>query len=239
LWELVLLLSGLNFAGHLARRLLGADQGYRITGLLGGLVSSTAVTVTYARLSKSESGLGRSLGQGVIGACVVLIPRVLIVSALLNADVARSVVLLLLPSAVIGAGILTVMWIRSPADHHGVPEPARSPLDLWTAIRMAVLFQLAISLLAFVSERAGAKGVYGAAAALGLTDVDALTVSMSRTAAQVTTQVAARAIAIGIISNTVLKLGVAGFVGKGRFRRVTFIGLGGLLLGSLIGLVIA
>ena len=95
LWIVVLLFSALNFAGYLARGAVGPERGYGVTGLLGGLVSSTAVTFQFSRLSRSDRSIAAGLALGVVGASTVLLPRVLLISALLNVDVARALVLLL------------------------------------------------------------------------------------------------------------------------------------------------
>jgi uncharacterized membrane protein (DUF4010 family) len=108
---------------------------------------------------------------------------------------------------------------------------------LGVAIRLALAFQLAMALLAIGRAAWGTPGVYMSGAALGLTDTDALTVSMSRLEAGLAADVAARAIAIGVLANTVLKLAVAGVLGRATFRRRATIGLGSLGLGSLIGLL--
>src|SRR6185436_16362818 len=81
IWTIVLFFSALNFAGFLARRAVGPGAGYTLTGLLGGLISSTGVTLDFSRKSRREPELGAALGLGVIGACTVLIPRVLVMSA--------------------------------------------------------------------------------------------------------------------------------------------------------------
>jgi len=238
LWIIVLLFSGLNFAGYFARRFAGADRGYGITGMLGGVVSSTAVTVDFSRRSRVEPEMGAALARGVIGACIVLIPRVLVVSAAMNHDVSLALVPLLLPAAILGIGVLGVMWMRQPRDASSGAVDTKNPLQLWTAIKMAVAFQVAITLIAFVRSGAGAKGLYATGALLGLTDVDALTVSMSRAGPDLTPIVAARAIAIGILANTMLKLTVGLVLGTNRFRRTASIGLVVLAIGSVIGLVL-
>ena len=87
LWMIVLLFSALNFGGFVARRLMGAHRGLSVAGALGGLVSSTAVTLTFSRMSRTDDDLGTSLARGVLAACTVLIPRVLVVSAFLNPSV--------------------------------------------------------------------------------------------------------------------------------------------------------
>ena len=239
LWIIVLLFSGLNFLGYLARRYAGAERGYGIAGMLGGVVSSTAVTVEFSRHSRTDPALGAALGRGVIGACIVLIPRVLAVSAAMNLDVARALLPFLLPALVIGIATF-VFWRRGGGASSPVAfTDVQNPLQLWTAIRMAIAFQVAISLITYVRSAVGTPGIYASGALLGLTDVDALTVSMSRAGAELTTRVAAKAIAIGILANTLLKLTVSVALGTSLFRRVAAVGLVGLAIGSLFGLAFA
>jgi uncharacterized membrane protein (DUF4010 family) len=88
LWMLVLFFSGLSFVGYLARRALGENRGYAVAGVLGGLVSSTSVTLTFSRLSRNREGDGPALSAGVLGANMMLFPRVLIASAVLSSTLA-------------------------------------------------------------------------------------------------------------------------------------------------------
>jgi uncharacterized membrane protein (DUF4010 family) len=240
LWTVVLLFSGLNFLGYLARRLAGPQRGYALAGMLGGLFSSTAVAIAYARRSRTEPLLREAFAHGVIGACVVLLPRVLVVSAVLNPHVALALLPLLGPALALGAIALALIWMRRPKEITSTPSTPgapSNPLQMWTAIRMAVAFQIAISLIAIVRTRVDSSGLYVTGAVLGLTDVDALTFAMNRAAGDITAAVAARAIAIGILANTMLKMAVCLVFGKARFRQLATIGLAGLALGSVIGLV--
>src|ERR1044071_8324223 len=92
LWLLVLLFSGLNFCGYIARRIFGAERGYQVPGLLGGTVPSTNATLTFARHSRSEPGIARPLAVGAIAACTMLFPRVFVALLVLNAGVAVALV---------------------------------------------------------------------------------------------------------------------------------------------------
>lgn len=241
LWTVVLLFSALNFVGYLASRTLGTHRGYALTGLLGGLVSSTLVTWQFSHQSRRTPTANRALAVGVIGACTVLIVRVAILSAALNAAVAAALVPYLLPVLVAGAGALALAyrWHRGATDAESPTEP-RNPLGLWSAIKMTLAFQLVLSLLPLVQELWGAGGVIASAAVLGLTDMDALTYSMTRLKDGAdAVALGARAIAVGVLANTGLKLAVALFVGNGEFRRVTGLGLVALGAASSIGMWIA
>ena len=217
LWTIVLALCALNFAGYIARRAVGARQGYGIAGALGGLLSSTAVTLAYARRSRAAKDDASALAIGVIAACTVLVPRVLVVSATLQPAVALAAAPYLLP--MLGAGIL--LGFTAPKRKEGGADTRatdRSPLRFLNALQMAIGFQLALSAITWLRPRLGEVGLYGAAVALGLTDMDALTISMSSRASQVDPSVGARALAIGLLANTLFKLGIALVLGGSGFR---------------------
>jgi uncharacterized membrane protein (DUF4010 family) len=224
LWVIVLLFCALNFAGFIARRAAGARHGYGLVGMLGGLISSTAVTLDFSRRSRREPELARSLASGVVGACTVLIPRVLAVSAVMNPAVALQLLRYLAPAALVGGLIIARDW-HGAGDEPTPAEPAANPLRLWMAIRMAILFQAAMLAVDYVRSVWMTPGLYATAAALGLTDVDALTVAMSRPSEPMPADIAARAITIGILTNTAFKLSLALSLGARRFRPAAAAGL--------------
>lgn len=228
LWSIVVLFSGLNFAGYIARRAVGAGRGYGMTGLLGGLVSSTAVTLQFARLSRREAALGGPLALGVIGACTVLVPRVVVMSALLNGAVALALLPYALPPLVVGAAVLVIAMRRAgPTAAEPRKDGDASPLRLWSAIQMAIAFQAAMMAVAIVRAWFGSPGVLASAAVLGLTDMDALTVSMNRLGATPdAVSLGAQGIAIGLLANTAFKTTLAVALGSRRFRRLVVGGLG-------------
>jgi uncharacterized membrane protein (DUF4010 family) len=246
LWFIVLLFCAINFAGFLARRTTAQGRGYLLTGMLGGVISSTAVTFGFARFSRRDTRASAALAVGVIGACTVLVPRVLAISGVINQQVALRLIPYILPAGLIGAGIVGWAWIYGKKwTAPDVPEPLswmsggdKSPLRLWVAIRLAIVFQLAIIAITWARSTWAIQGVYGSAVVLGLTDVDALTVSMSTPSTAVLPAIAARAIGIGILANTVVKLAIAVGAGSGKFRQITAIGLLGMVAVAAAMLVI-
>lgn len=235
LWMIVLLFCGLNFAGFLARRNAAEGRGYLLTGLFGGVISSTAVTLGFARHSRQYPQVATELAAGVVGACTVLVPRVLIISSALSPAVAARLLPFVIPAGLIGAAVVTGAWRSGKPETIGEPTAApvswlapdeRNPLRLWVAIRLAIVFQLAIVAITYVRDLWSVKGLYGTAVVLGLTDVDALTVSMSTPSTEILPSIAARAIATGILANTIVKLVISAAVGSARYRLIT----GGVLL---------
>jgi uncharacterized membrane protein (DUF4010 family) len=227
LWAVVLLLSGINFAGYIARKAVGEAAGYGVTGLLGGLVSSTAVTLTFSQLSRREAHLGRPLGIGVLAAGVTLLPRVWLITLVLNADVAALLTPFFVPPFLAGLALVAVPLARQgvPRDHTTTPE-ARNPLRLASAIRMALAFQLVLMALHVVNQELGAQGVLWSSALVGLTEMDGLTLAMARLGQRPDMlAVAAKAITIGALANAVLKLSLTVTLGAPAYRRVAGVGL--------------
>ena len=245
LWTVVLLFSGLNFVGYGARRALGEGRGYGVTGLVGGLLSSTAVTLSFSRQSRVTPGLGGALASGVLGACTVLLPRVLLISAILSPQVALALLPFLVPPLLLGIGfVVRALGRQASSDEPAVSHQAPSPLGLASAIKMAIAFQAVLIAIPLANELWSTTGVLASAAVLGLTDVDALTYSMARLAAAPgaaapgAVALAARAIAVGILSNTALKLGLVLALGGKGFKRPAAVGLMALAAASALGLAI-
>jgi uncharacterized membrane protein (DUF4010 family) len=237
LWTLVLFFSGLSFAGYVARRLVGPSHGYLVTGLLGGLVSSTNVTFTFARASRTEPTTDRALAFGAVAANAMLYPRVLIATAILNPAVVLPLARYLAAPALVAALAAAAGVRRSPAVVPEVSLP--NPLQLTTALQMAVLFQGVLMAVYIAREWWGQSGVFTSAAVLGLTDVDALTVSMARGVAQtVSPNVAGTAIAVGVLANTGMKLGLTLTFGSRRFRTIAGVALVLMLVSLGVALVL-
>jgi uncharacterized membrane protein (DUF4010 family) len=202
-------------------------------------MSSTAVTLTFSRMSRTDEDLGTSLARGVLAACTVLIPRVLIVSAFLNPSVSLALLPMLALPLAVGLAFTLLGKGSEGATPRNAAAPTANPLRLMTAIQMAIAFQAAMLGVLFTQRLWGSTGVYSGAAILGLTDVDALTVSMSRQEASLAATVGAHAIAIGILANTILKLAVATTVGRAAYRRRTAAGLAALAASTAVGLLFA
>jgi uncharacterized membrane protein (DUF4010 family) len=230
LWIIVLLFCAINFAGFLARRSVGEGRGYLLSGLLGGVISSTAVTFGFARYSRLYPTSSAALAAGVVGACTILVPRVLLISFALNPDVARNLLPYVVVAGLIGAVVVALAWRAGETweDGHRVSAPIswlaadeKNPLRLGLAIKLAVIFQVAIMAIRYARDAWAVKGVYATSVVLGLTDVDALTVSMSTPSTEILPAIAARAISAGILANTMVKLGISAAVGTRRYRLIS------------------
>lgn len=222
LWAVVLLFSGLNFAGYLARRALGDSRGYPVMGALGGLVSSTLVTLSFSRQSRQEPASALPMAIGTVAACTVLIPRVLGVTLILNPALLPRAALGLAPIFTLGVLLVLLGWKHLLEGNPGhPPPPPRNPLQFRSALLMGLGFQVVLILLREVTQRFGEAGVLASAAVLGLTDMDALTYGMNRLAeAPELVALAAMAITLGVTVNSAFKSLLGGVLGSGPYRRL-------------------
>jgi uncharacterized membrane protein (DUF4010 family) len=239
LWLLVLFFSGLSFAGWIARRIVGPHQGAIVSGLLGGVVSSTSVTLTFARESRASDAPRLALAAGVIGACTIMLVRVTVACAVLNPALAIELPRYVGVAFVVGVVTVLSAWrANRSADLNGaVPD---SPLQLRAALQMTALFQIVLFVILVVQARWTSEALVATSALVGLTDLDALTLSLARSA-QLSGSVATAALALvtGILSNTVLKLTIVAVVGRGSFRLATVAGLTVMALVILGTLLVA
>jgi len=228
----VLFFSGLSFAAWIARRLLGPTRGVVVAGLLGGVISSTSVTLTFARASRSSAS-GLALALGTVGACTVMLVRVAATSAVLNPALSLAFLPFASASFVVGLLVLTIALTRTSTREGRQPEETGSPLQLGVALQMAALFQIVLLVIGAVVAWWGMRALLVTSAAIGLTDLDALTLSLARNS-NLDPSVAARGLAAGVLSNTLLKMTVAIAVGRGSYRFIV-----GGVLGTMAACVAA
>jgi len=239
LWMLVLFFSGLSFLGDVLNRVVGPQSGALLSGAIGGLISSTNVTFTFARSSRQDASHSRSLAFGAIAANAILYPRVLTAVAVLNVALLPVLVPFVVAPA-LAAGIVAAVGAKiHPPEGERRRAVMRNPLQLSAALRMAALFQAVLIVVRLTQNAWGRSGVLTTAAALGLTDVDALTVSMTKGVADtLSMQTAALAIAVGILANNSLKAGIALLLGERQFRTIVAGTLALVIAASAVSIVI-
>ncbi len=216
IWLMVVLISGVSLAGYVALRLVGERHGTVLLGLLGGLVSSTATTLVYTRLSKSSQYFLQLATVVIMIANLTVLIRLAIVSAVVSPDILPK----LLP--VLGSGLLfgigaALYWWKRLIQHNNIPAPEiNNPVELRTAASFGLLYAVVLVFAAWLSDIAGSRGLYIVALVSGLTDVDAITLTSLRLYNLGSLQdfEAVTAISLGILSNIAFKLGLIYFIGN-------------------------
>ncbi|SDH95202.1 MgtC/SapB family protein [Pseudomonas panipatensis] len=235
-WWMVVLIAGLGFAAYVAVRLTGTRYGLLITAVLGGLVSSTAMTLTLARLHQDRR-LHALLAASLLATSALMFPRVLLeVGAVSPALLPRLLPALLLAALVYAGGAL-VFWFRAESqDGQASSEPPlKNPFELGPALRFAVLLALILFLVEASRRYLGDVGVYLVALLSGLADVDAITLSLaSHSQNGLEASVASHGIVLAVISNNVVKATLIALIGGRQLAlRCLPVMLAGLACGSL------
>ncbi|MCL4813374.1 MAG: DUF4010 domain-containing protein [Vicinamibacteraceae bacterium] len=220
LWALVILISALSLVGYVAVRILGTERGTLLTGLFGGLASSTAVTLTFAKDSREQAQRPvDAFAAGILVAWVVMFARVVV-----EVGVVYPPLLLPLawPLGIMGAvTVLLAAWyvFRRPEPAQPSDLHLRTPFSLTSAIKFAALFGLVLFAVAFVRQAFPGRGELVVAALAGLTDVDAITLSMATRARDgADAGVAAAAIVVAAVTNTLVKGGLVASLGAAALR---------------------
>ena len=179
-WLMVVLISGVSLAGYVALRLVGQRYGVALLGVFGGLASSTATTLVYARHSKSNEGLSRLAVVVILLANLVVLVRLSIVSAVVAPAILPQLLPVLGSGLVLGLGAAAYWW-RQLSQQSEVPiTEVSNPTELRTAVGFGVLYAVVLFFAAWLSSIAGSGGLYLVALVSGLTDVDAITLSSLR-----------------------------------------------------------
>lgn len=219
MWWIVVLICALSFIGYFAQKLAGAGRGIILTSLFGGLVSSTATTVSFSRQARAEPALASLYAVGVIIACTVMFPRILIIVGLIQPQLLRALAWPMGIMAVIACASALWQW-RALKTSKDVEAPTlQNPFDFRMALQFAALLTLIMILARALRTWFGALGVYLLAAIAGLSDVDAIAVSLSRTGPELALVAAAGAITVAALVNTVVKGLMAVFIGGGTIGR--------------------
>ena len=221
---MVVFISGLSFLGYVLIQIVGASRGVGLTGILGGLVSSTAVTLTLSERSKGAQALGRPLALGLVLAWAIMFIRVLVEVQVVNAGLLPEVIVPVGAGALVGVAWAAYLYLRGKKQEQRETDSTEfsNPFRLGPAIQFGLLYGVILIVSKAASLYLGDGGVYLSALVSGVADVDAITLSManlSKGAGSIDDGVAANAIAIAAATNTLVKGGIVWAVGRGPIRR--------------------
>lgn len=216
IWLMVVLISGVSLMGYVALRLLGERHGAVLLGLFGGLVSSTATTLVYTKLSRNSQYFMQLAIVVIMIANLMVLIRLAIVCSVVSPGILPKLLPVLASGLLLGLSA-TVYWWKRLAEHNNIPAPEISnPAELRTAASFGLLYAVVLLFAAWLSDIAGSRGLYAVALITGLTDVDAITLTSLRLfeMGKLQDSETVMAIALSILSNIVFKLGMIYFVGN-------------------------
>ena len=212
LWLLVILISSLSLVGYVLTRVLGQTRGTALTGLTGGLVSSTAVTLSFAKDARDKPKTTRSLACGILLSWAVMFARVIVLVAAVNRALLAHVLLPFTVMTLVVGAFAAFLYFGSSSKGGKAANSninVENPFSLVAAAKFAALFAVVLLAVKIVQGTFPPSGLYAVAALSGLVDVDAITLSMAELAKSGEAYVAVVAIVIAAIANTIAKCGMA------------------------------
>ena len=237
-WLMVVLISGISLTGYAALHMMGTRYGAPLLGFLGGLVSSTATTLIYAKHGKSNQTMLNLAASVIVIAGMVVLLRLLVVSAAVAYGALPSLLPVLAGGLLFGLMVALYNWRKmSKATELYIPETS-NPAELHTAIGFGLLYVAVLLGAAWMEDIAGSQGLYAVALVSGLTDVDAITLSSLRlfNLGQLSEQQTVTAIALAVLANLAFKFGMVVFIGGWALAKQVAAGFGAIACGVLLGL---
>lgn len=226
IWLLVVLIAGISLAAYFAMRLTGPDKGVLITSVLGGLASSTALTLSLARMNL-RLPTPRLLASGILLAAAIMYPRILFEVAVVNAALLPMLWPPMLAMALACAGSAFWLWRhKEPFGSVDTRQLATQPFQLLPALQFGALLVVIMLIAHGIRAHTGEQGLWLVAVAAGLSDVDAITLTLARMARDtISADTAVTGITLAAITNTLVKGGLALFAGHWALCRPLWPGL--------------
>ena len=227
IWLVVVLVTALSFVGFVAMRLLGERRGMQVTGAVGGLVSSTAVTMAMAERSRADESLARPAAAAALVASSIMPIRIAVLAGAVNAGILPRLLPMVAAMTLAGLVAAWVLSRRRPDETAPSGAKIRNPFSVVAALSFAAIYGVVLMVVRGAGEWFGAGGTYAAAGLSAVADVDAVTIAFSRLGPGATLwQMPAAAVAVAAVVNTIVKLGIGVTMGGGRFRRYVAVSLG-------------
>lgn len=227
IWLMVVLVVGISLAAYVAQRLLGDRHATILGGLLGGLISSTATTASYSRRAKAEPHAANLALLAIILASTVLYARVLVILWV----VAREHWWAFAPPLLVmlAVGLACTLAARAAArEANGIMPPQTNPTQISSALVFALLFSAVLFASAVARHFFGDRGTFVVAALSGLTDLDAISLSLGRLAAdaKLDAHVASQGVIVALLANLIFKTALAATLGSHALRQRVALAMG-------------
>ncbi|UCS94995.1 MgtC/SapB family protein [Echinicola marina] len=237
---IIILTSGVGFVGYILMKFLGSKRGILLTGIFGGLVSSTVVAWVFAEKSKEVAGLSKNCAVAIISASTIMVIRVFVWVIIFNQELLVNLVLPLSLVFLMGLGIAYYFFKQpSPKSDVKTDLPLGEPLNLKKAFFFGLLYTGILFLVSYANSQLGTKGIYVSSAIAALTDIDAITISVSKLAGDSFSILTAQnVILLATLCNTVVKLGISLTMGSKELRKYILWGFGLIFLTGLAGFLI-
>ncbi len=220
IWLMVVLIVSINLAAYVSLKISAGKSGALLSGVLGGLISSTATTVSFSTRSRSDPMVVPIAGIVILVASALVYLRIVVEIAVVARDLLPHLLSPVIAFLALFVIIIGAQLMRLPTITAEELETS-NPAELKTALSFAALYSVVLFVSAAVSEKFGEAMLYPVAFVSGLTDVDAITLSIGRlfTEARIDEDIAWRVIFVASLSNLAFKAGIVAVIGGAQLRR--------------------
>ncbi len=235
----IILTSGLGFVGYLMMKFLGPRRGILISGIVGGLISSTAVTWVFSKKSRENEGVSHNCAVAILAASSIMSIRVLVWTFIFNRALFGAIVPSISLVFVAAVGVTLVLYYRYKK-REIIETNIRQgkPLDLPGALMFGIIYTVILLAVSYANANMGDSGLMISSALAGVSTIDAITITVSKLAhVELGFPAATDAILIAMISNTLVKTGIGAWAGSKTLRRDLFLGYSVIVAATLIALL--
>jgi uncharacterized membrane protein (DUF4010 family) len=227
-WLMVVFISGISFLGYVLIKIVGGRRGVGLTGLLGGLASSTAVTLSFAQRSRRIDGLERPFALAILLAWSIMFVRVMVEVAVINPLLLKVVWMPLSAALAVCMAYCVYLYRAQSLGKQEEKDKFKNPFELWPALTFGLIYALILVVANAARMYLGDTGIYVSSIASGLADVDAITLSLAKLsldAGGLELDTAARGIVLAAVSNTLVKGAMVLGMGSMALRKVIVPGM--------------
>lgn len=236
IWLMVTLIVGISVIGYFIYKFIGKKYGILSNGILGGIISSTATTVSYARFTKKSKNIHKASAFVIFSAATVSLVRVMIeIGAVIPSQLSKVVLpIVALFLMMIGLSVVLFYLINKKSKSDDMPKP-KNPAQLTSALMFGAIYAIILLAVAFTQQELGDKGLYVAAFVGGLANKDAITLSLSKSIGSgLDANFGWRLIVVASLSNFLFKIVLCAILGTKQLTKWMALFFGAAILGGLL-----
>ncbi|HLV69145.1 MAG TPA: MgtC/SapB family protein [Xanthomarina sp.] len=237
---IIVLTSGIGFIGYILMKFLDSKRGLLLTGIFGGMVSSTVVSWIFSKRSKEQPQLSSSFAIAIFAAATIMIGRVLIWVFIFKPTMINGLLIPILIMILTAIGVTFYFYKKHNVNQLETEEiPLGEPLNIRDAVFFGFIYTAILILVSYASNNYGDKGIYISSAISALTDIDAITISMSKLGGNTVDFLTAQnAILLATLTNTIVKIGLTLWFGSKQLKKYILLGYGLIFIAGIIGFII-
>lgn len=232
-WLIIILIASVSFSGYILFKIIGTNKGIALLSFLGGIASSTALTLSFTQKSKEVKDLSRNFAAGIILASSIMFPRLLFIIFVANQKMVAALALPFLFFTVVGLISSFVIWRKNTKQINNID--LTNPFKIIFALKFGLVFLIILFIAKASQFYFGNNGVYVSGFFSGFADLDAIALSLAEIANKVISlDVAANAMILAAFANTIVKLLIPLFLGSKEIKKIVAVGFAPMLISFVL-----